>query len=464
MPPLFDPRNHVSAHDARQDKIDVVVGDWLLGYSGPAERALFFRSVNPDSESVTLEVGQVLVPSRIFSVPNTFAGTHSRKSFKIVSRRASGNLPGDRPLFSGKILVSENSEVSIHPLFNHHACITADLELNPTRYVRHQGYVPNIGSNAPEWDLGPVRLRTAAWRQAGDSSLDGNDNLLASPRLERVASRQAWPTHLHRYWNAVVQTFDWCFVRAAQHSGCSRVWRPFVSLGRVENYWEFSCTDAVGLVRELEPHLWSLAARCHTERFPVRTFSSQKEGCFTTGVTGNAPSIFVSLRAGVSLRVYGKTATRVRLEIVHDLSASDFQPGQGHTRENLGGFITMIRLCAAEAARELNGVFDAIGPYLSSDAEPVSVYILFHRVIRAIGNPGQSETVLSILINSGGRIAVMRRDPLALAVRSLVDKRILRATRPYSSVYRLCPEYAMAIAQLRGQAPIRFRMRSNRRT
>lgn len=438
MPPTFTPHATVTVDSAKQDLISIRLDGWIVSYSGDGETAIFLRGLNPNSETLLTASGPVIVPRLIFTQSNSsYVGYRGR--VPIIAQNSGKRRMASRPLFGGCLKISPRSQREDAA----GRAIAFDLDLNPTRFVRHQGYVRNIGDPVSQWAFPHPRLSTGGELRGGEACLDGNDNVLASPRLERMGSPEAWGRQLGRYWHAVTETLDSLLTNAARVAqvGLSRGWR--FSVQYVETYWEFSASDALSLVRQLSPHLCSYAEQARTRTY----FTEQREG--------NTLSIRLRLPHGRYMKIYAKTTTRVRFEVEHQLTSSSVHLEHGHTGQTFAAFSRVLSECAEQAAVEVNALLQFLADYMAAETGE-SAYRLLHRIIAIAGDPEIAEAIVSIIVNRDG-VALRPNDPLRPVVSELVNAGILRRTREYGQTYRVCPQYNLAVAQLRGQQPMRFR-------
>jgi hypothetical protein len=135
--------------------------------------------------------------------------------------------------------------------------------------------------------------------------LDSNDNVIPDILLEPARKYGTF-----RYFRAVYGGIESELKRAsATLDGLpmpGNIRTENFSLRRVETYWEFSASDAVTLVKKLAPALGVYHKN-----------SRNREHGADFETVGNAPTITLFLSAGESIRVYAKTADRIRFEVIH---------------------------------------------------------------------------------------------------------------------------------------------------
>lgn len=466
MPPPFDPRIRLLPEVARQDQIRITLGSWLLQDVDHAGKAAFLGGLNPTSTSICDDSGEIILPGRIFILPSDSTSLFAAKSIDIVSQQSSRIRQPNRPLFSGNLDVFEidapdaleNSQSVVVPASTSpddrtdrfDLRLQFNLQINPTRFVHHQGYIPRIFDLPGDWNFPPPRLCTGGIRQSSEHTLDDSDNVIYPQRMESNARSTAWPLHLDRYWNAIHRTFNYLFLRSARVALTSISWAPRFSLKYVETYWEFSSSDPLGLVRRLEPHLMAFASA------GAPSFARDYQDP-SRGTAGNAPSLRIQLRRGIFLRVYAKTNARIRFEVSHDLAKSRRHPIGGYQRETLDSFRLVLNFCAEVAAELTNQVMEFLARYQGADLGRESAYSLVYRISREIDSMEDGEIILGILVNNGGRIVLAPNDRLRDCVDRLIDAGILGRVASYSQTFCVAPGYITAIAQLRGQARWRIR-------
>ncbi len=389
---------------------------------------MFAQRLGSPPATVQTRLGTIQVP-RLFTQSNANRLRWHTASAQIGYREDAEVRESRRPLFSGQLHVARIYS-GVRTAYEQ-SSLGLELILNPTRFVRYQGYVRNVGDPPSIWELGPPRLARTNPGSMGEDPLDENDNVLSTPRMERIGCPDAWPMHVGRYWTGVTELFSAVFERLADDTGCELHHASRCLVRTVETYWEFSAPDALHLIRQLEPHLLThVANTLRHQYFSVRSVQ-------------NSLSIRLQIGEGIYLKVYAKTRTRIRFEVQQDLHKSRFRNRSG----SFSILPNVLARCAERAAAIVNAAFNHLAFSHAAELQN-SAYALIHQIVQNCAFE-EGEAVLSILVNHGGRIALGRRDPLRQSVRRLVSAGILRRTVRYRDTFVVAPSYGTAIAQLR---------------
>ena len=270
---------------------------------------------------------------RLFSV----CPQNGRGALPLVVRKIPsvwGATPLPAPSFSGKVttrrFLSGAGEVQCY--------VSSHLHLNPTRGLN---LCPALGGDDdPVWENAILSGRADGTQKRG---LDGKDNV-----IETEEFGQAKASFSTRYLTAAYGGIKSELCRAA--SVLDAV--PSGTLGnsdfrvkRVETYWEFSAPDAVELVKKLSPKL---------RDFHKRSRLREHGADFCTD--GNAISVMLFLSAGEALRIYAKTANRVRFEVIHSPKKQNGLLPNGYsaaTLEDCIGKLETLRVRASERVNQL---------------------------------------------------------------------------------------------------------------
>ncbi|MBA3447086.1 MAG: hypothetical protein H0T56_05705 [Pseudaminobacter sp.] len=324
------------------------------------------------------------------------------------------------PLFSGRLQVSDGTSNDAALLQSSRVKkITADLRINPTRYVHHQP-ITRYGVSEPEdMDLGSRRMRrsTSRFVSGSESLLVLDDNLvIGSQRRLHMSSPRLWPRHLERYCSGVVDTLVEVVEATADACFCASAFRPFARVDSIETYWEFFQPNPVTFIGNLEQPLWAIAGESDRRGYSFRVRS--------TGVLANSPRLSIDIAKGVDLKIYAKTDERMRFEIRHVLKhrPSVVQPGRSFTDLDL--LPTAVTSVAVDAAAKLNEVFAQLALLASPVAGGRTILELVREVNAASAHQSEATAILDILVTTG-RIGLITNDPKRDAVRRLARKGVL---------------------------------------
>jgi hypothetical protein len=390
----------VNADDGRQDKIELTCEPFLtiagnsddvgqlkesLGVLRDDERRGF------DSEEAYLEDG---VLGWIFCRPST----KGNQPLKI--RRAETKLAGSArlfpPLFGG--------ECRLKSWLPDETCLGLRIELNPTRFARHQyaGGIRGLGSTIEPTRALIFRQQPIKSTVGGEYPLDAPDAdnwIPSSPRFQRLNSNRRWNGLLKKYVRGVFRCIRAEIQRAASvnFNAVSKPTDRSYRLRRVETYWEFSSPDPIKTVRDVYPLLKSFTEReVQRRQYPlVRRGEDLKQH-------HNSPVISVLVQGGVELVIYAKTNKRIRFEVRHNLDVKKTL-NRNHpvvavsSREGLFPLFDEVR---KDAAKVLNNVFRHMQSKGSYPSDSLSTGRFLLDFIRALDGLRGADALLSMLIHN----------------------------------------------------------------
>jgi hypothetical protein len=163
------------------------------------------------------------------------------------------------------------------------------------------------------------------------------------------------------------------------------------SLRRAETYWEFSAPDAVTLVKKLAPPLGV-----------YHKHSREREHGADFEIVGNAPTITLFLSAGESLRVYAKTADRIRFEVIHSPKEQNGLIPGGYSSPTLEACMGKLDTLRQKAALRVNQVLAFLAEWAEEtpqDRASASRYA--SRWFQCLGFSDASECLLELLRING---------------------------------------------------------------
>jgi hypothetical protein len=376
----------VQAEQGRHDKITLWI-DHGVAHGTPNDIQLFKR---------TLGLGS------IFNRP----GTNPKSWMQI--RRASRLVAGLRvppPLFSGEYPFNFEGYDSASW---QSARTKLRLNLNPTRFLRHQSpsqYIP------PRRDF---TTTTATFFEAGitpdndEFARDNEDNWIPDlPAFENLSHPAFGNRIIKDYIEGVLREIDLQTEQAADsvpwHGGD---FLPFsfqqdlsdrrFNVRYVETYFEFAVPSTTPhVVSSLEPLLRSYNELGLTGR--DWRFAGQQPW------DGNSRAVTVKIRTGLLLRVYSKTNKRVRFEVVHDLTKASFPTATEtrHTSPTLDGVYDILHRVRTDAADIVNSIFRHMRNQASLPAASKTAVDLLIDITMALGNAENVRTLVSILVDKG---------------------------------------------------------------
>lgn len=441
----YVPSIRVDARDAKQDKIEIVLGDWFIGPSDDSAYIHFFSTLAPAPAGALAEETENI--EGLFYRDRDYDPTCPKLAIRAGGRGT--RLAAGRPLFSGELRTFKFGRAEPIGIGNTEAARRIELRLflNPTRYLHHQpkrSWVLSRHLGPLNWDLGQPQLvsREPDLSSLEEHVLNRDDNVLMGRAAVLMGAQPGWPIHLERYWLAVVDRLNELFHGAARDADLALRPSTHLNLRMVETYWEFAVRDPLAWLREVEPLLEPLghSAEARTFQFP--------DGMAVSHRTGNARSLYVRLRSGVALRLYAKTTHRVRFEIIHDLTEHARPLGGAHTSRTLQQFSIWCGALAADAAAQLNVVLDVLERGGVREGSDASVVHLITRITQVVRDDMVSTRILELLA-ANGAVVPSSGAGLTRAVRRLKEAGILEAVSSGARAVRLSREYASAGVRLR---------------
>jgi hypothetical protein len=434
----------VSPEDGREDKIELELGDWFV--AGTPARLDDLRDYLAVAPALSRAGDSIAVHEYgwMFNRPREVRGR--RKPLVIRSHDPApwvqdGEL-SEPLLFGGEWTLQYSGTGG----GTRNIGTSLQLSLNPLRFVRNQPRTTI--ANPASWPPPRITKLPNSGRGGGEFSLDGRDNWLPdTPFYRRLASNERWPLHLQRYIAAVTGNFRAELNRVA--NGRATIdQQPDFSLRKVETVWEFAHPSPTELVATLAPLLIAYTARdTRVQHFPP-----------TESTSGNCLCVQIGLRAGVHLRVYGKTNRRVRFEIIQD---------EINVRENLGEpvrrrseglprqprrpwrqIVPCLTSLRVRAAEELNTVFAYLNERNQITTSPYSAMRFIVAISTALHDADMSHTILSLLVTQKKIVAREASTEVLDAAQLLADAGVLT----YSlrrRVYEVTLPYRTPLATLR---------------
>lgn len=443
MLPLLDEDATLSADTAKQDKIDLELGEWTVrGNDGDAN--MLFLSLS--QKTVRLDNSPIRL--KWFNAPQGW-----RFSTQTINFRGAGH--GGRttvgvPLVSGSLNIKRNGSRSDHGPT--HFSVKATLSINPTRFVRHRGSTFRTNANPSEWsdrdDRTLLLSRRLPRNMRDEYILDENDNVLLSQRSQYAARADVWRYQVACYWQNIQRLLEELITTNPPLGAIIRRQSTELNLRRVETYWEFASDDALHTVAMLVPAMQAMGMEFTSRLYP----HGEIEEC----VYGNALSIKARLTTSVTCTLYAKTSKRVRLEIQHDLQEDADVIGGRQTSNNPDILHEWLHMIAEDAARRGGEVLRALQLEITNTASQRSVYDFLSRIIEIVEDENTYDRIVSQLVNTA-RIHLRNHDPLRPIVERLERAKILFRPRKYQQQSTIHPQYRTAIAELRGSSLRRHR-------
>jgi len=439
--PRFSPSLRVDAPSAKQDRILLELGDWRLQGSEDAvtDFYTFLGPYNPKTEAQkALITRNTTTPSRrdfglMFNRPKG-SGAEVRTVPLTRGKRnlADGHIPEGQLLIGGHLSVRNKHTVN----GEREHLLRMKLQVNPTRFLVHQPCpAPDANPQYSLWGQHVILYSSNLRKPPREVAFDANDNVLLTQDSFAMASPETWPIHRLAYFLLIERELSQAFRKAAAAANNEigtercRIVRTkktrYYNLNLVETYWEFSCDNAVDLLRQLEPKLISIGVESRSREYPVGFASMDwtKE---------NLRCIDLVLPKNRQLRVYAKTHRRLRFEITHNLKTKNVVnalPGGRKVTQSLTTLMRWLNRLARDAAQCLNDVLGQLETEESEgmiDVESASPLELIADIIHCVGNRERALAILEILIERGG-VAVGKKNASFLPeIKKLRRKGILK--------------------------------------
>lgn len=436
---LSDVIGNFSLDEARYDRVQIsITGLSASGETNTPE--LIRRAIGqpPDvlpSERRPVDADRCEIPF----LGSLQGGNYRRRSALFRRPRTrEHNFPRGTPLIGGKINVTVRNDPSHGPS---EFSLSADLSLNPTRFIRHsleREMIARSRRQGFEFEEYHFLSQRRGRHAGGETILDENDNCLIGA-VGLVALPGLFQEAAEAYFR---QAVGFVLQRVHRHAGEQYEinGNPTFNLKTVETYWERRSDDPIRLVFQIAQALFARNYRATAVLHQPRVSISR---------IGNAIAVDVPVRTGARAKIYAKTNKRIRFEITHDLTKdctffTDIPAGR-HTAADMQTIQSMITGCAVDACGRLNGLIRP-GMHTSSDF----AWELIAEIVRAMdAAPGSAErksSLFAVLMSTGG--ATTNTPMFRPTVEHLVRQGILEQSG--HAMRTLTPRY-IPILELTGQ-------------
>lgn len=430
-----------SSLNARQDKIDLELGDWHLEIDEDQLGQFFF---DLHAECFALQRHRA---RNIHNSPPLFwfnrAQSSSRTKFKVPIRASAANGP-NRPLVSGHLLVTRLSTERSNSRSTYQ--LRAILSLNPTRFTEYLRNRVNVSENPAHWQWEPTERDLLTGYRAmplnGEFSLNGKDNVLLSPASLAAGTTPHWQRHVELYYQQIVALIVRCLQTARlANPELSRPFQlvPILNLRTVQTYFEFSAENALWWVNRAQTPLRALGRQFTSRQYPA--------GENFDHVDGHALSHTFRITDAIKCTVYAKTDQRIRVELMHDLKKDASVIGTRHTSQDLDNLVPWLNLIADDAGRRVLPVIRAIRQSIEPVRGQKFATELMTKLARAANNEDMAEEIANTLFNLG-MLDLSIRPHWVDAVNILVNEDVLVRAQPRRRQYRVTAPYALALEQL----------------
>lgn len=427
----IDSTTSISSEDIRNDLVTVAISG--VSYEGTFEHWVLFKEFL--SSNSTLENPVSEDPDHYGWIFNRSGSSSRSRQFMTVrgSRRRS-NKP--IALFGGELEFfgsnDENAEV-----FRKNLRFT--LKLNFTRLFAHQDLQQDdeqLSFDRPfrVRNEGSVRKNQLRYRQRNlQIPLDGGDNVILNRPWIEFCTRDNWIDFLHPALSAVVESYLSELNRASRQASVTSMVgnnpMPIISTRRmnfsiweVESYSEFSVPeglDSIDCIQNLRQVI-TTASNSITREYPVNPRYSEDK---------LSPCITLNVEDNKTLKVYGKTDRRIRIEVCHTRRGLSGNLGEllNYT-EVVEGVISQT----SDAVIHINRLLDWISRFSNrSETNQNSSLALVRLIYKYSDSTRIASLILGALV-SNRTITVSGIPRLRPSIRRLRNHGVLEQT-PFSS-------------------------------
>lgn len=353
---------------------------------------------------------------------------YGASGFRLTVRKFRGT---DQWLFGGTLW--------FRPRGDGHWHVGIELDLNPLRFFSHRGVQPaeDPTIEAAERDL---RVNRRTRHEASRLTLDGNDNFILPVRVQH-ALRADWVAVTTRYLELVALLVERELLRCRDTGLDLQVLWSNWTVRHAESTWEFEEHDARQVAREVGERLTEM--RENTAR--------------TTHA--NSTSYAVPLQSNVSLGLYAKSATRLRIELRHTgkiraryqrLARTSVLPNR--TLSDVGDFLRFVNERASVRLNTLLASLASI-PATHPRSGPYAMVGFINAVTSRCAEHGLPLAWLLLPLLETGRVAEAATRPVRAACEQLVLDGVLHRVRTVQRerwrTYGVAPAYEGLLASLR---------------
>ena len=412
--PVFEPRR------ASLDKVDFGIGRFTI--SGPKALPVLEGLIR-DAELTS--------------------GTHEQQMFRAAYLRGQSarffidtRSPGRSrdahiPVFRGKLKASLLSPSRINLEFS--------ANLNVTRAVQAQKVMRRLDRPAIGRAPYTLLLKRGASSVEGEVPLVDSTNVIIGSDL-RYAYAMSRPAsaHLTDLVIALEEAIAVPLVLAAQGHGVHADIETAYTLRGAEIYWEFSTPSPVSTVDLLSIRLPAAVDRSRTTATPISLAVSE--------VAQQSRSILLDLGRKMWLRIYAKTNSRVRFEVLFGADAITKANGRRRLSDH-PAIAALIDDLVLTASQRLSELFQEASPPLYADQSNATTRDFLHAIDAAHQDRGISSLVLDGL-RYFGRVVPGGNPEVLKAAQRLKRLNVLRIIRRQQSWYGVTARYEEALLGL----------------
>ncbi len=433
--PAYSLVNPIDRTRAREDRILINIGNWFMEGTNEkfSELVANLHLINHDFN--WMDTGPVFQQGR---------STYRRATWEVRGGDDHFIRPVGSPLFSGKLIGQydgrpENAGREVFRWRFH-----AELSINPTRAALHQ-------DDHAEWfdpESTPFKVLTTSndhfdnW----EPRLTPSDNVLigGSHKLHHY-DPEDWPQHAIDYFEVINAAHN-KILQEAHESAEMENFRavPWMQLREIENYFEFYSADPVREVLRLEELMRRLGGN------PAISWADPTLHRFE--IDGHSPCIRLNIAKDATIKVYAKTAKRMRFEVTKKRAPLKSALGGITQSQSFEDYGLWMQRTADAAHHDLSELFRRLAEYVRPIENPCSPEELISKVFEAcVEHPNHALVLLRQLVYFG-HISRWKHFTAQKAVRTLRRWRVLGEPQEVNrtQTYPLAPEYADAARALRG--------------
>lgn len=376
----FNPRKPIVflPEDARQDKMEVFIGDWHVAASDQtiSEFISFLGLGNRNPATY---------PHRLFHAADRIIMVGSSRTLKIIS-----SAGGIKPLMSGGLRINRKP--------NNRFSLQLQISINPTKFYVYcpRNRVRNGTNTTTRSDLLFRRSDNLQNRFEEEYSLDQKDNVLLSPAAKFNASQRNYEQNFKRYISAIINYIQSeiddfsSFTPAFNFLG----FEGDYSLRTLENYWELSDDQPIFTIRKLKNSFSRL--------FNNTLISEFSGNHLETDVS--ALGLRADLRNGERLKIYAKTNKRIRVEMEHKYKINiELSNNRKITAESLNELWEKIIFATEDmATRATQRINQLRVMTLQSELSPLTAIDFITRIYDTIEDRHSAKNLMMLLLVSGG--------------------------------------------------------------
>ena len=419
-----------SQETAKQDKIEITIGEWLINGDLSAARHVADRLAHTALFMARPDGGRQ--PVYPFNEVRGQRGQSPSVKFSALDLRTGGQ---GKPLVQGTIRFRPSGDSA------ETYRVKAEISVNPTRMLEVVPPRTAVFANFTAGEtIAPGFIRRHQIRTMdGEFPLRPADNYISHGRVIRRYQGQAWQTFVRQCFEQIDRGLHLLLERAANDVSIPIQRSCFYSLKSVETYWEFRHPDPIAFMTALSPIFRSLGK---SGRLIDYRIENSGEAFPRDGLEYNSPCLTIDLRADASLKIYAKTNRRVRFEITTKHARDP------HTATHLYDIVELIFNYSRNAAALMPQIMSNLFATISPIVDQMPPHSLLTAIVSATEDEAEQQTLASSLILTGMYEKVPNQ-AINAAIDRLKQRGVIMPIRRGSRCYRLGNAYQRARAALR---------------